>query len=254
MDETIGWVYQYFTPKEMRDKARSESRSPRNSNELAFRNQFFTPRYVVEVLTDNTLGRIWYEMRKGVTTLTNQCKYMVCRPSEIFLSDGKLAAKDAAEGPDDLRKKALPEAPRPHPASSRKRPTGTPKHSSPIKLAAAATFPYCFDLLLTIYLKPTRTRTSAQLLKKDYKSLEIRRSDPGLILAHNLHGILLTGNFAAVARSRRSVALRLPLPAGLSGELDWKKTPAQQKLARRWRLSLAHCSRPADAQRVRRSA
>ena len=52
-DETIGWVYQYFTPKEMRDKARSESRSPRNSNELAFRNQFFTPRYVVKFLTDN---------------------------------------------------------------------------------------------------------------------------------------------------------------------------------------------------------
>ncbi|MCH8148030.1 MAG: hypothetical protein IH987_08565, partial [Planctomycetes bacterium] len=30
-DETIGWVYQYFTPKELRDQARSESRSPRNS-------------------------------------------------------------------------------------------------------------------------------------------------------------------------------------------------------------------------------
>ena len=41
--------------------------APRNSYELAFRNQFFTPRYVVEFLTDNTLGRIWYEMRKGDT-------------------------------------------------------------------------------------------------------------------------------------------------------------------------------------------
>ena len=29
-DETIGWVYQYFTPREMREKARSESRAPRN--------------------------------------------------------------------------------------------------------------------------------------------------------------------------------------------------------------------------------
>ena len=26
-DETIGWVYQYFTPKELRDQARKESRS-----------------------------------------------------------------------------------------------------------------------------------------------------------------------------------------------------------------------------------
>ena len=65
----VGWVYQYFTPKELRDQARKESQAPRNSYELAFRNQFFTPRYVVEFLTDNTLGRIWYDMRKGDTTL-----------------------------------------------------------------------------------------------------------------------------------------------------------------------------------------
>jgi hypothetical protein len=83
-DETIGWVYQYFTPKELRDQARKESQAPRNSYELAFRNQFFTPRYVVEFLTDNTLGRIWYEMRKGDTRLKDQCRYLVRRPTEIF--------------------------------------------------------------------------------------------------------------------------------------------------------------------------
>ena len=43
--------------------------APRNSRELAVRNQFFTPRYVVEFLTDNTLGRIWYEMTRGETSL-----------------------------------------------------------------------------------------------------------------------------------------------------------------------------------------
>ena len=64
-DETIGWIYQYFTPKELRDKARKESGAPRNSYELAFRNQFYTPRYVVQFLVDNTLGRIWYEMHHG---------------------------------------------------------------------------------------------------------------------------------------------------------------------------------------------
>ena len=86
--ETIGWVYQYFTPKELRDQARKESQAPRNSYELAFRNQFFTPRYVVEFLTDNTLGRIWYEMRKGDTKLTEQCRYLVRRPTEVFLASG----------------------------------------------------------------------------------------------------------------------------------------------------------------------
>src|SRR5262245_42987195 len=76
-DETIGWVYQYFTPKELRDQARKESAAPRNSYQLAFRNQFFTPRYVVEFLTDNTLGRIWYEMKQGKTRLTEKCRYLV---------------------------------------------------------------------------------------------------------------------------------------------------------------------------------
>jgi len=85
-DETVGWIYQYFTPKELRDKARKESQAPRNSYELAFRNQFYTPRYVVQFLTDNTLGRIWYEMRHGETALA-ECEYLVRYPDEIFLGD-----------------------------------------------------------------------------------------------------------------------------------------------------------------------
>lgn len=85
-DEAIGWIYQYFTPKELRDQARKESQAPRNSYELSFRNQFYTPRYVVEFLTDNTLGRIWYEMLKGDTRLTEQCRYLVRRPDEVFLA------------------------------------------------------------------------------------------------------------------------------------------------------------------------
>ena len=84
-EETIGWVYQYFTPKELREKARKESAAPRNADELAFRNQFYTPRYVVEFLTDNTLGRIWYEMREGRTRLKDECPYLLSRPDEVFL-------------------------------------------------------------------------------------------------------------------------------------------------------------------------
>ena len=87
-DETIGWIYQYFNSKEEREAMREASAAPRNSRELAVRNQFFTPRYVVEFLVDNTLGRIWYEMRKGETALKEACHYLVRRPSEIFLSRG----------------------------------------------------------------------------------------------------------------------------------------------------------------------
>ena len=67
-DETIGWIYQYYNDPAERKKMREESAAPRNSRELAVRNQFFTPRYVVEFLTDNTLGRIWYEMTRGDTS------------------------------------------------------------------------------------------------------------------------------------------------------------------------------------------
>ena len=35
----------------------TRAQAPRNSRELAVRNQFFTPRYVVRFLVDNTLGR-----------------------------------------------------------------------------------------------------------------------------------------------------------------------------------------------------
>ncbi len=106
-DETIGWVYQYFTPKELRDKARKESQAPRNSYELAFRNQFFTPRYVVEFLTDNTLGRIWYEMRKGDTLLKDRCRYLVQRPNEIFLNEGEEPPAEAKETRADLSQEEL---------------------------------------------------------------------------------------------------------------------------------------------------
>ena len=52
-DETIGWVYQYFNTPEERRAMREASQAPRNSRELAVRNQFFTPRYVVEFLNHN---------------------------------------------------------------------------------------------------------------------------------------------------------------------------------------------------------
>lgn len=92
-DETIGWIYQYYNSQEDRRRMRKKSAAPRNSHELAVRNQFFTPRYVVEFLTDNTLGRIWYEMTKGRTRLSEQSRYLVRRSKEIFLGDLGEAAK-----------------------------------------------------------------------------------------------------------------------------------------------------------------
>ena len=84
-DETIGWVYQYFNSTEERRRMRKESGAPRNSRELAVRNQFFTPRYVVEFLVDNTLARQWIDMTAGRSALAEQCRFLVRRPDEVFL-------------------------------------------------------------------------------------------------------------------------------------------------------------------------
>lgn len=89
-DETIGWVYQYFNSDDERRQMRAESQAPRSSRELAVRNQFFTPRYVVEFLTDNTLGRTWYEMRQGDTGLVDRCPYLVRRRRPVFLGLGEI--------------------------------------------------------------------------------------------------------------------------------------------------------------------
>ena len=81
-DETIGWIYQYFNSKEERKAMRDASQAPRNSRELAVRNQFFTPRYVVEFLVDNTLGRLWFNATGGQTNLRDRCQYLLVKPDE----------------------------------------------------------------------------------------------------------------------------------------------------------------------------
>src|SRR5579863_3311773 len=191
-DETIGWVYQYFTPKELRDAARDPkkggSQAPRNSYELAFRNQFFTPRYVVEFLTDNTLGRIWYEMRMGETKLKDQCRFMVRRPTETFLNEGAQLPKDVPEGRDNRSQEELLKVPVyiPH------RPKKDPRELKILDPACGSGhfLLYCFDLLLTIYEEAYSDPQLGPTLQQDYPTRDaLKRDVPRLILAHNLHGI-----------------------------------------------------------------
>ena len=204
-DETIGWVYQYFTPKELRDAARDPkkggSQAPRNSYELAFRNQFFTPRYVVEFLTDNTLGRIWYEMRKGNTKLKDQCRYMVHRPTEIFLKEGEHPPEDAPGVGDDLSQEELLNLPLHIPHRSKKDPREL-KILDPAS-GSGHFLLYCFDLLFAIYEEAYADPELGPALQNHYPKLEdLTRELPRLILAHNLHGIdidLRASQIAALA-------------------------------------------------------
>lgn len=157
-DETIGWVYQFFTPPELRDQARKESAAPRGSYELAFRNQFYTPRYVVAFLGDNTLGRTWYAMREGKTVLASQCEYLIRPP------DQPIPAREKRD-PRSLR--ILDPA-----------------------CGSGHFLLYCFDLLTTIYREAYQDPDLGPALRKDYPDPQgFEREIPRLILEHNLHGI-----------------------------------------------------------------
>jgi len=156
-DETIGWVYQFFTPTELREQARRASSAPRNAYELAFRNQFYTPRYVVAFLADNTLGRLWWEMREGDTVLAEKCRYLVKRKD--------VKRNDAKRDPRELR--ILDPA-----------------------CGSGHFLLYCFDLLLTIYEEAYDDPDLGPTLRREYPDREsFRRAVPRLILEHNLHGI-----------------------------------------------------------------
>jgi hypothetical protein len=189
-DETIGWVYQYFTPTELREEARKASSAPRNSYELAFRNQFYTPRYVVEFLTDNTLGRAWWQMRGGDTKLVEQCRYLIRRGTndELRMTNGELRMTNEEDSSLVTRHSSL-----------------TPRDPRTLRILDPACgsghfLLYCFDLLLTIYEEAYDDPDVGPALQADYpERAEFRRQLPRLILAHNLHGIDIDRRAAQIA-------------------------------------------------------
>jgi hypothetical protein len=169
-DETIGWFYQFFNSKEERQQMRDESQAPRNSRELAVRNQFFTPRYVVQFLVDNTLGRIWTEMCGTTGALREQCEYFV------ELEDERPA-----------------------------RPFKDPRHIRVLDPACGSGhfLLYAFDLLAQMYVEAWERGLAAEgrrSLRETYESLvDLQRAIPGLILERNLYGIEIDPRAAQIA-------------------------------------------------------
>lgn len=176
-DETIGWVYQYFNGDDERSQMRAESQAPRNSRELAVRNQFFTPRYVVQFLTDNTLGRTWFEMTGGETELAH-LDYLV------FPSDEDGSCLQAIE-----------------------RPRKDPRDLRILDPACGSGhfLLYAFDLLLTIYREAwsaglVLSEATGRSLLEDYQSEEaLNQAIPKLIVEHNLHGVDIDPRAAQIA-------------------------------------------------------
>lgn len=157
-DETLGWIYQYFTPEEMRREARKASSAPRSSDELAFRNQFFTPEYVVRFLTQNTLGRIWYEMTAGQTRLVEGWDYFL-RSQEDEVSP--------RERKDPREFRVIDPA-----------------------CGSGHFLLYSFELLHGIYHEAYAHNEWGRGLRADYPDAEdFARRVPELIVEHNLYGV-----------------------------------------------------------------
>ena len=176
-DETIGWVYQYFNSEDDRRGARydknGQPKAPQNSYELAVRNQFFTPRYVVRFLVDNTLARTWWQMRCGDTKLADTCEFL------LLDNAGELGREK--KDPRDIR--ILDPA-----------------------CGSGHFLLYAFDLLETIYEETWHDDSSPPsvvsrtTLKQDYATLgELYDALPAMILRHNLFGVDIDPRAAQIA-------------------------------------------------------
>ncbi len=217
-DETVGWIYQYFNSKEERKKMRDESQAPRNSRELAVRNQFFTPRYVVEFLTDNTLGRIWYEMTQGKTALVDSCQYLVRRPYEIFLEADQQEPLVESDATVELSQEELLQ----QIVYIQHRPLKDPRNIKMLDPACGSMHfgLYAFDLFEKIYSEAWDVEDSegcekfsasnghgedvagkqARSLHQSYESKEAFMADvPRLIIEHNIHGVDIDPRAAQIA-------------------------------------------------------
>jgi hypothetical protein len=214
-DETIGWIYQYYNDDAERKKMREESAAPRNSRELAVRNQFFTPRYVVEFLTDNTLGRIWYEMTQGQTALKDTCRYLVRRPNEIFLKAGESATENAASSAAEASRSLSQEELLNQPVHIPYRPLKDPREIRLLDPACGSMHfgLYAFDLFTVIYDEAWEIARSTDLTAKSVEPFApfvayaatfadkaaFLRDVPRLIIEHNLHGIDIDPRAAQIA-------------------------------------------------------
>ena len=196
-DETLGWLYQYFNSDAERQEMRARSRAPRTSREMAVRNQFFTPRYVVEFLTDNTLGRRWLDVAGTSEALLARCRYLTLKAETAPTTAPAEAPAPAAPTPERRAAPALNEEPEPF--------------ALPDPRALRVLDPACgsmhfglhaYDVFETIYLDAwdrlpeatVLTDVRAALAAEFPDDVDARRKAfqarvPGLIMAHNLHGI-----------------------------------------------------------------
>jgi len=93
-DEALGWVYQYFGEEEREeiDDRVDEENYKIAGTDIATKTQLFTPRYIVEWMVDNSLGRTWLEMQGERTNIDDEENCFYLAPLKDSLIDRETKA------------------------------------------------------------------------------------------------------------------------------------------------------------------
>ena len=198
-DEIIGWVYQFYNAEE-KERIRKRGR-PQLPIEVAVINQFFTPRWVVKFLVDNTLGRLWLEMHPESAGVRAKCDYLV--PEPLPIADSRLSIDEEQPTPENRKSEIEtpksfqldPDSPVNNPEAAPRR---DPKPVTEIRLIdpACGTMHfgyYAFEVFQEMYRDAREcgwpvwgsSDSANEPVSEHPADVEI----PALILRHNLYGV-----------------------------------------------------------------
>nr|MDO8086804.1 Eco57I restriction-modification methylase domain-containing protein [Candidatus Sigynarchaeum springense] len=85
-EDCIGWFYHYYVlknRKEHKTMSSHGSKSPANPYYLSILNTVYTPRWMVRVLVDNSLGHWWQDMRPGSTIFSGSPFFITKVPVKL---------------------------------------------------------------------------------------------------------------------------------------------------------------------------
>jgi len=191
-DEIIGWIYQFYNA-EHKEAIRKRGK-PRRPAEVAVINQFFTPRWIVKFLVDNTLGRLWLEMHPDSERVRQKCDYLVPEPLPSSTADASLASGEGGGRGEGKGFSLDPDSPINNPKAHARREAKRPQEIRLIDPACGTMHfgHYAFEVFQEIY-RDARERGWHDLpspWEGEGSGKGVSEEDiPATILRHNLYGV-----------------------------------------------------------------
>jgi hypothetical protein len=207
-DEIIGWIYQFYNTEEK--KAIRKRGRPKLPIEVAVINQFFTPRWIVKYLVDNTLGRLWLEMHPDSQGVRTKCDYLVPEPLDV-----------PEDGWEESKIQLDPDSPVNNPAAAPRRESKRPQDIRLIDPACGTMHfgHYAFEVFQEIYRD---AREQGWVEAED--ALE-DKDIPISILKHNLYGVDIDLRAVQLAALSLYVKARTSQRAAGTDDLEAARLP-----------------------------